>query len=532
MIYHRRSLSLFTLLLLVFLSGGFPLQVLGQKGTAKKPESDTSPKKGKAGTALSSEEAPALAPRVITKTVNKGSVKDILVKPNEGALAIFAVVGAKVMLTRLGNNKGDKSFDYELKDKTLSLGSMAPGRWKVIVNHEDYHPVEEIIIIQRGTPTLFEPALVPKYGSIEIVGVPTEATIFLDGQQLDPASYKASSTGLTIPKVAVGRHSLKIATEKYRDAITDLEVKPGETSPISGKLDLATVTLTINSVSGASVYVDNIAKGIVQPDGQLIIEQLSPGAHNVRVIKDGYESRERQITLSLEKDNITVDAREAQRTTTPRTRGLSLKRDNVIVDASLTPIPISSEAVINSKSATAKWFPAPLSWKFEKNGIQVSGKEVVLFKDTAEKREFNIYRDFGLDLDLRFKNGKGAAWIIRAQDLKNYYLFELATSKSEGGRKVLNFYICREGKLELKDSRRVVEDIEKPNDSFHITVEVRGNQFSHKIMVSSTPKPEPQPLATFTDDTFSIGGIGFQGVNGIEMLIQNLIIVPEKKNRN
>jgi len=115
----------------------------------------------------------------------------------------------------------------------------------------------------------------------------------------------------------------------------------------------------------------------------------------------------------------------------------------------------------------------------------------------------------------------------------------LSASKDEGApndppKKSFKFYVCRDGELSLKDSIKVVEPIDYPDASFNLVLEARGNEFAHKILVDKAPKPEYQPLAVFTDKdhTYTIGGIGFRGINGTEMLIQSFFVMPEKKSKN
>ena len=165
----------------------------------------------------------------------------------------------------------------------------------------------------------------------------------------------------------------------------------------------------------------------------------------------------------------------------------------------------------------------------ENGALYISGAAVALFKDATETRAFNVYRDFTWSFDLGFGKGKRAAWVVRALDTKNYYLFELTTAKSERRQWLFNFYLCRDGKLELKDSRDVVENLETPDDSFQLKVKVVGNQFSHTINIASRPQLGELPLGSFTDNTYSYGGVGFQAINGTEIKVLSFVIIPEKK---
>ena len=95
---------------------------------------------------------------------------------------------------------------------------------------------------------------------------------------------------------------------------------------------------------------------------------------------------------------------------------------------------------------------------------------------------------------------------------------------------MLNFYICKGGVLEFVDGRRVVDDIANPNASLHISTEARGNRFIHTIEVSTDAKRQRRPIGDFTDTakTFSIGGIGFRGADGMEPVIDGLHVIPSK----
>jgi len=497
-----------TLLVALSISGSL-LEARGQKrGKSAPPETPdtppepTGPKRGKS----------ALEIKVVTKT----EIVRVQVKPNKGYLSLVAVPGAQVTLTPISAAKQQgkarptrKAIKEEIKDEdgTLNLVDMPPGNYKVAVEHSDFLPYSGVIAVApaRLTTLNARARLTSKYGNIMIGGVPQGTRVLLDDQEPDSSLVTTDEQGgILISRIPVGEHKLKISKERYDDWGNQLKVKPGETIPVTAYLRPAVISLAVKSKPNARVYLNDEERGTVQPDGRAAISNLLPGTYKLRVSLEGFEDAERQLELTL-------------------------NNRQPVETAELMPIAESGEAAENFVTGLKKWAPAPPNWKLETGGIRVSGDQVALFKDATERRQFNVYRDFTLDLDLRFSNGKGAAWIIRAKDLKNYYLFELATSKSGSQRKVFNFYICRDSKLELVDSRPVVENIEKPNDSFHITIEARGNQFRHTIKLRSAPKPDAEPLGTFTDDTFSYGGIGFRAISGVEMLVQSLVIIPEKK---
>ncbi len=471
-----------------------PAQKRGKGVSAPAPTEG--PKRGKGV----SEPTANRVPTVVTTTIIKE------VKPNEGALVLIAVPEAQVALLSLRSGRPGKSLNYKITQDngSLTLAAMTPGSYQLNVTHPDYDSFTTNITIERGKPTTVTPELISKYGVVLIGGLPTGVSVSLDGKPLT-AARPDDQGSLVLPRLPVGEHKFKFSAPGYDEWVLEkLRVKSGETLPLTAKMARATVALTVKARPPARVYLNDEEKGIVQPDGALSIPNLPPGIYQMRVMLDGYDALEKSLTLSLD-HRQPVEAVE------------------------LAPITESSEATDNFRQGLAKWSPPPKAWKVEKGALRIGGEAVALFKDATESRPSNIYRDFTWDFDLSFGNGKGAAWIVRAKDTRNYYLFELTTTKSSQPRRSLNFYLCRNGQLELKDSRDVVEKIEKPGDSFHLTVKATGNQFTHTISIASNPGAEAQPLGTFTDNTFAYGGIGFRAANGMEMILRSFVIIPQPK---
>lgn len=380
---------------------------------------------------------------------------------------------------------------------------MTPGAYQLNITHPDYESFTTTVNIERGNPTTVAPELISKYGAVIIGELPVGVVVWFDGKPVERAAVDEQGR-LALERLPVGEHRLRSSKPGYKDWEMTLTVKPGETLPLTAKMPLATVDLTVRTKPGARVYLNGEEKGIAPPDGSLMVSNLPPGNYRLRALLDGYEPFEKTLSLAL-------------------------NNYRVVETVGLTPIAESSEATENFRQGLAKWSPAPPAWRVENGVLHISGAAVAFFKDATETRAFNVYRDFTWSFDLSFGKGKGAAWVVRALDTKNYYLFELTTAKSDRRQWLFNFYLCRDGKLELKDSRDVVENLETPNDSFHLNVKVVGNQFSHTISIASRPQLGELPLGSFTDNTFAYGGVGFHAINGMEIKVLSFVIIPEKK---
>lgn len=440
------------------------------------------------------------------KVITKTEFVKVAVRPNKGYLSVVAIPAATVTLTPLPADQKNGAAIKEVvknEDGSLNLINLLPGKYEIVIAHPDYHPYSDTIQVDPASPDTFVALnkMVSRYGVIRIGGVLPGAKVFLDDLAIKPSDLAQENQSAVVPKVPVGKHRLRISKEGYVDFAKEIEVLPGvlpgEQTFVSARLDLAQVTLNLTSQPGARIYVGSEEKAIIPSDGNLTIS-LAPGRHAIRLTKDGYQEWRKELTLSL--------------------------ADNPVTErVELIPIPNSAEAIWQPSEGPRKWHPQSSEWKFDTSGALIKGDKLVLF-DTEPSRDLNNYRDFRLEFDVVFNNGKGVAWVARAKDPDNYYLFEI--SGPQAGTPTFHFYVCRNGKLEWRDSQRIVEKIDKPGDSFHIIFEARGNQFDTRMTIASAPSTQPHRVGIFQDDSFSYGGIGFRGKDQSESLLQTFFVIP------
>lgn len=434
------------------------------------------------------------------KVITKTEFVRVAVNPNKGYLSLVAVPGASVTLTPIvtSQKKGAQIVEV-IKDidGSLNLINLLPGKYKLTIEHEDYTPFSDTIQVDPARPDTFVALnkMISKYGVIRIGGLLPGSKVFLDDMAIRPADLTQENQNATISKIPIGKHRLKISKDGYADFAREIDVLPGQQAFVSARLDQAQITISLVSQPGARVYAGSVEKAIIPSDGRVAFS-LPPGKHSLRVSKDGYQEWVKDVSLSMANNSI------AER-------------------VELVPIPSSAEGEWQPSLAGRKWFPQTSGWKFEASGAVIRGDKLVLF-DTDSSRDFNFYRDFKLEFDVVFSNGKGASWGVRAKDSNNYYLFEISNPQSPS----LNFYVCQDGKLEWKDSQRIVEKLDKKGDSFHITFEAKGGRFDTGITIASAPSAKPHMIGVFQDDSFSYGGVGFRGKDQSESLLQSFFVIP------
>lgn len=489
-------LSMFGVLLVVL---AISTQGLAQKRSDRSKSDNKSTKTNTSGPKRTDRTVPE-SERV--KVITKTEFIRVAVNPNKGYLSLVAIPKAVVTLTPLSaSQKNATTIKETIKDAdgSLNLINLLPGKYKLTIEHEDYSPFTDTIQVDPARPDTFVALnkMVSLYGVIRIGGVLPGSKIFLDDAALKPSDLIQEAQGVILNKVPVGKHRLKVSKEGYVDLNKEIEVLPGKQSFISAQPELAMVTVSLTSLPGARVYAGSVEKAIVPSDGRVAIS-LPPGRHSIRILKEGYQEWTRELSLSLANNSV------AER-------------------VELVPVPNSAEGDWQPSLGARKWFPQTNSgWRFEAAGAVIRGDKPVLF-DTESNRDYNTYRDFRLEFDVVFTNGKGLAWVVRAKDANNYYLFEISNPQTSP---TFNFYVCRDGKLDWKDSQPIVEKLDKKGDSFHITFEAKGNRFDTGITIASAPSAKPHMIGIFQDDSFSYGGVGFRGKDLSESLLQSFFVIP------
>ena len=186
----------------------------------------------------------------------------------------------------------------------------------------------------------------------------------------------------------------------------------------------------------------------------------------------------------------------------------------------LTRVVFSSDFADDFTAGAGLW-NAPATWQAKPGNLKVQGKGFGLIKDAD-------YKDFRMDFDISFTNGKGAVWILRAQDENTYYLFQM-TGPNAQDKETFRTYLYQNGQAKLLKVFRVPESLSVPGDKFHIKIEVNGPEIKHYIRVKSNPKvTEPQPFSLMTDTTLSHGRIGFGSIEGEEFTVQFVSVIPAK----
>jgi tetratricopeptide (TPR) repeat protein len=133
--------------------------------------------------------------------------------------------------------------------------------------------------------------IVFKEGELELRSDPAGAKVYVDGKE-------KGETPSVLSNVRLGGHAIRIAKEGYEPYEEQVKVVEGERKKISASLKRVAGSLFVNTdPSGTSVFVDGRSVGMSPYEGK----DLSSGTHRVRVVKEGYETWEKDVVVEAGK---------------------------------------------------------------------------------------------------------------------------------------------------------------------------------------------------------------------------------------
>lgn len=336
--------------------------------------------------------------------------------------------------------------------------------------------------------------LTPLGGSIQIGPVDPDVSVLIDGHKPANFEVKREDKLVELSEVPAGPHKLKILQANQNEWTKDIEVESGKTKYIATEFKAAVANLIVRTEPEAEVYIDDNYGGRANEKGELKVLGLTPGQHSIRAKKNEYQAVEKSQVFGVGSAEMTL---------------------------SLARVVFSPEFMDDFRTAAAAW-NAPPTWQASPGKLRVQGKGIGLIKDAT-------YKDFRMEFDVSFANGKGAVWILRAQDQQSYYLFQL-TGPNAATPNVFRTFVYQQGQSKLLKTLRVPENLGIPGDKFHIIVEARGSEIKHSIQLKSNPKAtQPQPFSLTPDIAFSNGGIGFGTIEGEEFTVSFVNVTPAKQ---
>lgn len=395
-------------------------------------------------------------------------------------------------------------IDNRLQGKILADGNLPirlkPGKYKLRIEHREYFPFNQEVKLTAEKLLPVEAKLEAKFGLLELkfAKFSPETIIKLDNKIIDKNLFTLSPDNLLITKLPVGKYSLTIELAEHKTFSSPIEIS-GQALQVPVALEKVPAKLKIIAKPNTRVYLNKEQIGIVPSLGILEATSfLRSGKYSLLLENNGFEAYQTIIDLEADKETtLTVD---------------------------LKPRLTSTEFADNFEGGLSLW-NVPALWKAENGVMTVQGvNNVGMPKDL-------YYCESEVVFGLRLLDPRGAAWIINAQDEKNYYLFYLNGPSGHAPNK-FQVFLCRDGMLDLNSpiaaSLPIIPPI-KIGESYRIYIRVKDGIIEHEILSGTTA--EKVSLGFFKDpkSNFLCGNVGFASPAGEKFQVHGFVITPAVK---
>ena len=135
------------------------------------------------------------------------------------------------------------------------------------------------------------------------------AAVYLDDQLQGESDAQGH---LTMSKVKLGAHRLKVSRSGKRDFVQNITVARGVVNELTAPLADLPGRILVDSSPGAQVFLDDMSRGQTDAAGKFLIEDVPAGSHRVGVTAPDKQEVSRQFTL-LAGEEIRVEAELADR---------------------------------------------------------------------------------------------------------------------------------------------------------------------------------------------------------------------------
>jgi hypothetical protein len=170
----------------------------------------------------------------------------------------------------------------------LSLPDIKAGRHQIRVVKEGYESYEASLETSVGRKEVFArlKQMVRK-GELVIRSVPTKATIYLNEKSVGTSPYEGKG-------LSPGKYKVRVTKEGYEPWGEEVTVNADERVEVLASLKSITGRLVIRSQPyDAKIYIGGKLAGTGSYEGNALL----PGTYKVRIVKEGYETLEKDVTV-------------------------------------------------------------------------------------------------------------------------------------------------------------------------------------------------------------------------------------------
>ena len=120
------------------------------------------------------------------------------------------------------------------------------------------------------------------------------AQVFLDGN----LQGQADAQGVLTLRAKLGAHTLKVSLAGKQDFAQSVNVVEKQSTRVVASLADLAGSVRVKALAGAAIWLDDSSRGTVDSSGELLLSDISPGAHVLRVTARGKVDDSRSIAVA------------------------------------------------------------------------------------------------------------------------------------------------------------------------------------------------------------------------------------------
>jgi tetratricopeptide (TPR) repeat protein len=114
-----------------------------------------------------------------------------------------------------------------------------------------------------------------------------------------------NATESTVFQLKKGKHTIQVSRNDQKET-HKISLKSSKTLLACPAPKTIAMTISTGQM-GASVYVDGFYKGTTDSSGQVVIDGITQGTHNIRVVREGFEEQKADVNVTASNNNFTVN---------------------------------------------------------------------------------------------------------------------------------------------------------------------------------------------------------------------------------
>ena len=174
-----------------------------------------------------------------------------------------------------------------------TIKNILPGKHLLEARMDGYEDWSEIVDVEAYKDNALKAVLQQKPGSISIKSEPTNATIYLDGDEI-------GITPQNITDLKPGKYTVEVGMDRYEVWSECVDVVPNKTITLKATLQLRTGSIMIESVpTKARIYLDGKEAGVTPET----LRSIVPGTHKVEIKMDGLEIWREIVEIEADKES-------------------------------------------------------------------------------------------------------------------------------------------------------------------------------------------------------------------------------------